>query len=393
MNIPLLIARRYLIPKRLSFIGIIGLLSVVGIVIGTAALIIVMALFAGFRDVANKMMTGFGPHVRIRAEKSLLADVPGLHPVWLSKLAIQSGGRTSVAFGVGINPSDSLMMEPLKRTTVVGDYALGWHQNMQGAVVAAGLAETMNLYLGDTISLISPQQILSAFTTLSVPNGTPVIVRGLFQSSTTRDVDATYIFVSDSVMMGLTRSSVPTAWDLRLNDPDSAEIVSAIIEQRLPKDATVETWQDMNRGIYDTMRLERIGSFVVLALIIVVAAFNILVSLTLGVIEKQRDISIFKTLGLTNQQIRSAYLIQGLVIGLASVGIGAVVGLGVCYGQQTFHWISFDMSKGYLVPALPMVVQTYDVLLVVGVGLVLSCTAAIYPATRAARTIIAQGLR
>lgn len=390
MNLSLTIARRYVRPHRFSFIGLIGVVSVIGIVIGTAALIIVMSLFNGFRGIAVTMMTGFGPHVRIHSATTLMK---GASPTWLSKLVIQTSGRTAAAFGVGMPLTDTVAWAPINRATVVGSGDLRQLVDAEGVVVAAGLAESLNLYIGDTITLVSPTQIESAITTMMMPSGRRVIVSGIFQSNSSREIDASYLYVSDNVMKGLLRTDEPTAWDIRLSDPEEAGRVATELRASSANGVRIETWEDMNRGIYDTMRLERIGSFIVLTLIILVAAFNILVSLTLGVVEKHRDIAILKTIGLTDTQVRNIYLYQGLMIGLLSVGLGVALGLGVCYGQQTFHWITFDMSQGYLVPALPLLIKTSDVLIVAVVGLVLSSTAAIYPAMRASRATVANGVR
>lgn len=390
MNLSLTIARRYVRPHRFSFIGLIGLISVIGIVIGTAALIIVMSLFNGFRSIAVNMMTGFGPHVRIHASTT---SMQGASPTWLSKLVIQTPGRTAAAFGVGMPLIDTVAWMPIKRATVVGSGDLRQLVDAEGVVVAAGLAESLNLYIGDTITLVSPAQIESAITTMMMPSGRRVVVSGIFQSNSSREIDATYLYVSDVVMKGLLRTDEPTAWDIRLSDPEDAARVATELRATAASGVRIETWEDMNRGIYDTMRLERIGSFIVLTLIILVAAFNILVSLTLGVVEKRRDIAILKTIGFTDTQVRNIYLYQGLMIGLISVGLGVALGLGVCIGQQTFHWITFDMSQGYLVPALPLLIKTSDVLIVAVVGLVLSSTAAIYPAMRASRATVASGVR
>jgi len=395
MSLPWTIARRYLRPHRVSFIGLIGLVSVIGIVIGTAALIIVMSLFNGFRGIASDMMTSFGAHIRVQG--ACVTFPPSREyrqtPVWLSKLVIQSGGRTLAAYGVGVVPADNDALAPLQKATLVGSADIGMRNNIAGVVIAAGVSEKMNLYLGDTITLISPKQIESAISNMMLPSGARVIVRGIFQSNASREIDASYIYTSDMVMKGLLRKEEPTAWDIRLTDLRETENVATVLRAELGASASIQTYEDMNRGLFDTMRLERVGSFIVLALIILVAAFNILVSLTLGVVEKRRDIAILKTIGFTDGQVRNVYLYQGFMIGLISVVVGAGIGLLICWGQSTFHWIRFDISQGYLVPALPLDVQLYDVIAVVAVGLLLSCTAAIYPARRAARTIVSEGVR
>ena len=141
------------------------------------------------------------------------------------------------------------------------------------------------------------------------------------------------------------------------------------------------------------MKLESMGSFIVLALIVLVASFNVLVSLTLGVVEKRRDIAVLLTIGLQPKDIRRIYLVQGLTLGGIAVVLGVAIGLFVSWGQITFQWITFDMSAGFLVPALPMEIQALDVALTAAVGLALAATAAIYPAARASRTLVAEAIR
>jgi lipoprotein-releasing system permease protein len=141
------------------------------------------------------------------------------------------------------------------------------------------------------------------------------------------------------------------------------------------------------------MQLERLGSFLVLALIIVVAAFNIVVALTLSVRQKRRDIAVLRTMGLRARDIQRIWLLQGVLLGTSSVVIGTLLGLGLCWGQQRFSWIAFDMAEGFLVPALPVVIHSADVVIVAVTALALSLVAAIYPARRASQLMIVDGVR
>jgi len=386
MNLALSIALRYLRPRRFSFIGLIGLLSGIGIIIGTASLIIVMSLFNGFRDVAHDLMTSFGPHVRITPSGSSRIDgaARGWSPVWSSTLVVQAPQGTSVITGVGIEPDDAATLGALKPTMLAGAATLNVRDAVGRAVVSSGLAQSLNLFLGDTLRLISPQQIESSLTMMSFPIGTPIIVQGVFQSNASRDVDASTIFLPAETIKPLIGSDSPTEWHVRLADPNASEHAATAMRSELGSAATVETWQQMNRGIYDTMRLERLGSFLVLMLIVVVAAFSILVSLTMGVVEKRHDIGVLKAMGLTNAMISRIYIWQGLIIGLVSSGIGTAIGLALCYGQITYQWISFDMAQGYLIPALPLSVHPDDILIVSLTAIFIASMAAIYPARRAA---------
>jgi lipoprotein-releasing system permease protein len=386
MNVTTFIARRYLRPRRLSYVGIIGVISVFGIVLGTAALIIVMSLFNGFRGVARDLMTSFGPHIRIHGATFSAAEQERWHmsPVWLSKLVLRAPSGMSVVYAQGTSLGDEQAMRALSVAVIYGTSHLEPVDGVARVVVALGVAQNLQLMLGDTIELVSPQQIESGIAGMSMPTGARAVVGGVFQSNSSRDVDATYIYCSSNLMQGLTGKPA-SAWDIRLQNPEHARDTAAYLANLYSLDGSIETWEDMNRGVYDTMRLERIGSFIVLMLIVVVAAFNIVISLTMGVVEKRQDIHVLKTIGLTNSMIRSIYIKQGLAIGLVSVSIGTVLGLAFCFGQQQFHWIAFDMQQGFLIPALPIDVDAIDVLIVVAVGIALAASAAIYPARRAAK--------
>ncbi|MBU3699246.1 MAG: ABC transporter permease [Candidatus Kapabacteria bacterium] len=386
MNIDLTIALRYLRPRRFSFIGLIGILSGIGIVLGTAALIIVMSLFNGFRDVAHELMTSFGPHIRVTSTTSAPIDGAsrGWSPIWRTSLVVQAPQGTSVVQGLGISADDEPTLRSLTKALVGGRVSPAYRDGVAGAIVSSGVAQSLNLYLGDTLRIVSPRQVESALTMMTLPLGTPIIVTGVFQSNASREVDAATIYVLSDVIKPLTGRVEPTEWHVRIPQPESAEGMASQIAASLGSGVRVETWQQMNRGVYDTMRLERLGSFIVLMLIIIVAAFSILVSLTMGVVEKRHDIAMLKTMGLTNAMVARVYVWQGLFIGLVSVGLGTAIGLAACYGQQTFQWISFDMSQGYLIPALPLRVLTSDVLAIAVSAIVVASCAAIYPARRAA---------
>lgn len=305
--------------------------------------------------------------------------------MWLSKLVMRAPSGMSVVQAQGTLLSDTDTRRALASAVIYGSPKLEPLGAMPRIVVSLGVAQNLQLALGDSVTLISPQQIESGIAGMAIPTGARAIVGGVFQSNSSRDIDATYIFCSSDLLQGLTGKHA-NAWDIRLQDPDHARDTAAYLAGLNTMDGFIDTWEDMNRGVYDTMQLERVGSFIVLMLIVVVAAFNIVISLTMGVVEKQQDIRVLKTMGLTNSMIRSIYIKQGLAIGLFSVAIGMVLGIGLCVGQQQFHWIAFDMQEGFLIPALPIEIHAIDVLIVATVGVLLSASAAIYPARRAARS-------
>jgi lipoprotein-releasing system permease protein len=403
MNVPLLIARRYLRPRRFSVISVIGLISVFGIVIGTAALVIVLSLFNGFRGIARDLMVGFGPHISLRASaqgglqgglhEGILEKLHAISPLAESKLVLQSAGRTGVVQAVGVRSDSDPILRGVRRSVFVGKLQVAPFDGLPVLTISTGVAESLKLFIGDTVSVMAPEQIERALTTLTMPASQKAIVGAVFQSNAARDIDQYRVYTSYDLVASLTGNNQPTSYAILLDDPREAPEVAERLKAELGTGVIVQTWEDLNRGLVDTMKLERLGSFIVLALIVLVASFNVLVSLTLGVVEKRRDIAVLQTIGLTPADIRTIYVVQGLVYGVVSVIIGLVIGLGICWGQQTFHWISFDMSQGFLVPALPMEIQAVDVLSVALVGMTLASVAAIYPARRAAGTVIADAIR
>ncbi len=393
MNPSVAIALRYIRPRRLSAIGLIGGISVVGIAVGTAALIIVLSLFNGFRGVAIDSMTSTGPHVRVAGNAaSIVSGINGValaSHVYQSTLVVQLPGRTTAARTLGVSNTPAVI-DDLARSTVIGVADIAQRQGLSGAVVSLELAEALNVYLGDTLVVLAPEAIESSLLTMSIPTGARVEVRGILTPATSGASASVQMYMLDTVLTSIARASAVAYTDIRLVDADRADNVAQTLRER---GYQAEPWREMHRTMFDMMRLERIGSFIVLSLIVVVAAFNILVSLTLGVMEKRRDIAILKAIGATDRQIHQIFQLQGLAFGVGSVLVGSVLGVGLCIGQRTFQWIRFDITQGYAIPALPVDVYALDVIIVACMGILCAGLAAQYPARRAARIVVADAVR
>jgi lipoprotein-releasing system permease protein len=393
VNSSVAIALRYIRPRRLSAIGLIGGISVVGIAVGTAALIIVLSLFNGFRGVAIDSMTSAGPHVRVVGNAaSIVSGINGValaSHVYQSTLVVQLPGRTTAARTLGVSNTPAVV-DDLARSTVIGVADIAQRQGLSGAVVSLELAEALNVYLGDTLVVLAPEAIESSLLTMSIPTGARVEVHGILTPATSGASASVQMYMLDTVLTSIARASAVAYTDIRLVDADRADNVAQTLRER---GYQAEPWREMHRTMFDMMRLERIGSFIVLSLIVVVAAFNILVSLTLGVMEKRRDIAILKAIGATDRQIHQIFQLQGLAFGVGSVLVGSVLGVGLCIGQRTFQWIRFDITQGYAIPALPVDVYALDVIIVACMGILCAGLAAQYPARRAARIVVADAVR
>ena len=368
MNPSVAIALRYIRPRRLSAIGLIGGISVVGIAVGTAALIIVLSLFNGFRGVAIDSMTRAGPHVRVVGNAaSIVSGINGValaSHVYQSTLVVQLPGRTTAARTLGVSNTPAVV-DDLARSTVIGVADIAQRQGLSGAVVSLELAEALNVYLGDTLVVLAPEAIESSLLTMSIPTGARVEVRGILTPATSGASASVQMYMLDSVLTSIARASAVAYTDIRLVDADRADIVAQTLRER---GYQAEPWREMHRTMFDMMRLERIGSFIVLSLIL-------------------------KAIGATDRQIHQIFQLQGLAFGVGSVLVGSVLGVGLCIGQRTFQWIRFDITQGYAIPALPVDVYALDVIIVACMGILCAGLAAQYPARRAARIVVADAVR
>lgn len=396
------IALRYLRPRR-SFITIISALSVLGIIIGTAALIIVMSIFNGFRDVATSMMTHFGPHVSIvpshgvalRNADSIIRRIPAdatAIPLTESTVVVQHASSTSVGRVVGLRPSDAPRFMGVRAATIVGAYAPMPVDGVASVVLGASMADRLSIFPGDTITMLSPADIERAILTVSQPKGVRAVVRGLFLSNSSREADDTWLVTDAGTAQRLAGYNHPTSVHITLSNPAAVAPFQELMQGALGDAVRVLTWKEMNSGLYDTMRLERIGSFIVLSLIIVVAVFNVLVSLMLGVTEKRRDIAILKTSGATDANIRAIWMWQGLTLGLGATIVGCTLGTLLSLGQEYYGWIALS-GEGYLVPTMPAALDPLDVVVTALVSVILATLAAVYPSRRAAGMLIADAIR
>jgi lipoprotein-releasing system permease protein len=174
--------------------------------------------------------------------------------------------------------------------------------------------------------------------------------------------------------------------DIRLDDIENAGAVQSALQSRLGSaDFEVLTWYDLQKSLYAVMRLEKWGAMAVLALIIVVAAFNIVGSLTMIVVEKRRDIGVLRAMGVTAVDVRRIFLADGVLIGLAGGGLGLALGLGLSLAQQRYQFVPMMGSDSFLIDSYPVSIEMMDVAAISVIAIVLCVLASIYPATRAAR--------
>jgi lipoprotein-releasing system permease protein len=409
MDFRFLIARRYLVsPKRVSLISTITGISMAGVGLGVAALIIVLSVMNGFYDFVRDMLVSFDPHVRIvSAEERGIAGADSLMAVALAiphvehaspfvegkALLVQEGGGevNKVVIVRGVDAATLTGVSRVVERTRVGRFDLSRRGGRPGIVIGMRLGQRFGLTPGargqaaSEVSLLSAPAIERMFTRIfGGPSFTRFEVRGLYELEAVYDESHVFIALDEAqrlFRMGDRVSGV----ELRLDDLDRADAVKAALEARLdPARFSVLTWYDLQKSLYDVMLLEKWGATLILTLIILVAAFSIVGSLTMVVIEKRRDVGALRAMGASRKDVRRIFLFEGLLIGVVGTGGGLALGLIALVLQMRFGLVSLPGAESFLIDAYPVSIRLLDVALIGGVAVALCVLASLYPAARAA---------
>ena len=399
MNFETFIAKRYLLSKhKINFITIISFISIAGITIGVAALVIVLSVFNGFSSLVVDYLMNLDPHVRITAisnegEKNILQlndilntqnEIKSFSPFIEGKVLAYSKGITQVVNLKGIDKRSTDNVYLLGKNLVDGNDS-NFTKNASGVFVGLQLADKLLVMSKDSLVLISPSNIEQAITQLSLPTSKKVFVDGIF-SSKNNEYDDGYIFCSlkdAQYLFGY--KNTYQGIDIKLDDISHAEKVKRALQSRIDLDNfKIETWYDFHQELYSVMQVERWTAYIILSLIIAVATFNILGSLSMSVIEKKRDIGILRSMGVNENSILKIFMFEGLLIGLIGTLIGVVIGYLVCYIQIHYNIYPLDPSQ-YKIDSLPMEVRFSDFFFISGASMLLSFLASLFPAKRAAK--------
>ena len=422
MDYRLLIARRYLASRRrLTLISVISGISVAGVAVGVAALVVVLSVLNGFYDVVRDLLVSYDPHVRVEAvggggiaDADTLAALARREPGVVSAtpfvegkalLATDDGGTLNQVVTVrGVAPS-SLDAE-VERSIRQGAFSLGRRDGTVGIVMGAALAGRTGVrpadpgveleggpaagaVPGSRVSLLSAEALERAIALypFGLPDQRTFEVRGTFSLEPTYDESHVFVGLEEAQRLFQTPGRV-SGLDIRLADLDDAAAVQRSLEARLevlfPGRFAVTTWSDLQGSLYSVMRLEKWAASAILALIIVVAAFNIVGALTMIVIEKQRDLGALQAMGASRADVRRIFLLEGLLVGGVGAGIGLAVGLAVALVQKAFGVVKLAEAGSFVIDAYPVAIRPFDVGLVVVVAVGLCALAAVYPAARAA---------
>jgi len=402
------IARRYLKSKhKINFISIISLLSTLGITIGVAALIIVLSVFNGFGSIVKSILVNFDPHVRItvtsdagylkidslQTELSKIASVESSYPFVEGKVILLNSKTYEILNLKGVNRHKDESPWGVDTKIISGNFELFDESKPDRIVLGLPIALRLSARVGDTILVTSANKIERTITNFAIPSTKKFIVAGLFESNN-KDYDYKVAYSSLSSgqnILGLGRRI--TGLEIRLDDIDKSADVKNIIIQKFGEGYfSVDTWYDLHKDLYSVMLIERWAAYIILCLIIAVATFNILGSLTMSVIEKQKDIGILRSMGVTDNSILRIFMFEGILIGLIGTLAGTFTGLLVCYFQIEYNFYPLDPGK-YIIDALPIEIKISDLIAISGMAMLLSFFASLYPAKRAVKTQVIESIK
>jgi lipoprotein-releasing system permease protein len=405
------IARRYAFSKRReNFITIISILSIVGLAVGTGALIIVLSVFNGFSSVVTDIYVSFDPHVRISAASDTsntadhaaitnadsiihvarsIPDVRFAAPAVHGKAVLVHYTLPKVIQLTGIADSDARQVSGLAKATQSGALTL----DSESIIVGQILADELAIQIGDSLEVYSPTGLERILTEPVTPRTRRLIVRGIFAANN-RDYDAQNAYVSPETARDLfdLPASAASTIDIRLKDVREANDVKGKLSKLLGPKYEVLSWYDLHTELYNVMEIERWVAYIILLLIVGVAAFSIFSSLTLTVFEKQRDIGLLRALGAPASGIRKIYFYQGSFVGLIGTVTGCALGVIVVLLQQKFGFFTLDTSV-YIIPALPVELRWQDFISVAVGALALTMLTSLIPSRRASNVDPAIALR
>jgi lipoprotein-releasing system permease protein len=408
-----MVAGRYLRARKGErFVSIIAIFSLVGIALGVATLIVVTSVMSGFQVALVSRILGVNGHITVEAYagqkldnyQPLVTAVRGMKEVASATpvldgqaLLSTEGGGARGGLVRGISADDLRALHPISDHIVAG--SLAGFTGDDAIVVGVGLAGTYQLRIGDSLTVISPDGAATAFGT--IPRVRAYKVVAIFDAGL-NDYNSSVVFLPlAAAQVFFQKPGAVTGVEIRLHDPDQVNVVGRALTPLLAgRPVYARDWRHANDTIIGVLQVQKDTMFIVLGMIILVAAFNVVSSLIMLVKDKRADIAVLRTIGAGSFAVMRIFLMCGAFVGVSGTVIGTIIGVVFChYIVAIQHFIEnatggrvFDASV-FMLSELPNTIDWGDVGQVVALGLALSLLATLYPSWRAARTDPVEALR
>ncbi|MEW6720831.1 MAG: lipoprotein-releasing ABC transporter permease subunit [Thermodesulfobacteriota bacterium] len=409
MRVPveLHIAEKYLLAKRKqTFISIITFISVGGVAVGVMALIIVLAVMSGFERELKDRILGATAHIHVTSLDGSVAKpfeaaervrkfegVAAASPYIFSQMMISSGSGSVGGVLRGVDTATFGSVTRLTKDLRVGkleDLHRPAAGGMPGVILGKELAGNLAVGAGDLVEILVPGGSITPLG--AFPKTARFRVAGIAESGM-YEYDATFAYISFEEagrLLGLEGRG--TGIEVRVRDIYAAADIAKRLRAELGYPFWAKDWMQTNRNLFSALKLEKVVMFIILVLIVMVAAFNIISTLIMVVMEKTKDIAILMTLGATRATIRRIFAIEGLIIGISGTALGTFLGAILCYLLRRYRFISLP-SDIYYITTLPVLLEVKTVLLVVASSILICFLATVYPAAQAARVDPAEAIR
>ena len=420
MSFELFISLRHLKSKRAQkFISLNTWISIGGVALGVMALIVVIAVMSGFgKDLRDKIL-GTNSHIVVTnitrsgmdnfesvITKVMQSEgIKAAAPFILNQVMLTFGSKSSGVVVRGVDPEREAMVSDLEKNLIQGEIGMLKRRKKNKAgpghdniILGKELSQKLGVQVGDAISMVSPASRLTPMGL--IPKIKLFKVVGLFESGMF-EYDSSLAFISiQSAQRFFSMKGKVSGIEIRVEDIDSADQIAELLQENLGFPYYVRDWMRMNKNLFSALRLEKIVMFIILILIILVAAFNIVSTLFMVVMEKTKEIAILKSMGASRTSIMKIFSFQGLIIGLLGTLIGCIGGFTIVpnlneivgFIENIFGITAFP-SDVYYLDKLPSEIQYMDSFLIVVFSIFICFVSSLYPAWRASRLDPVDGLR
>jgi lipoprotein-releasing system permease protein len=392
-------------------VGVVTAISIAGVAAGVAALIIALAITNGMRRDLQDRLLANSWHVQLmRVEADgihnwqplfdrlrRMPHVTGASPGLYEQVMVARGARAGYALMEGILPDQEKTVSDLLST--VSPEAIralqpqatpAVRRELPPIVLGKDLAETVGAGVGDRVTLVSPQGEMTPFGMM--PKVVPFRVAGTFHSGFYQfDDQMGFVRLADAQQL-YSEPDLLSVINFKVDDLDRSAAIAKEIEQAAGKGYMTNNWMEQNRELFRALKLEQVVTFIVIALIVIVAALNILIALTMMVMEKTRDIAVMMSFGVEPGQVRRIFMMQGFLISVFGTILGLVLGYLAAWAGGHYHFISLS-AEIYSIDTLPFAPRAIDGVIVSAVSIGVSLLATLYPSSAAARVLPAEALR
>jgi lipoprotein-releasing system permease protein len=400
MGYRLKVGLNYIFGRRKEkFISLISVISIIGVATGVCALIIVIGVMSGFDTELRDKIIGTSSHIVVDKlgglddstdAMSIISSVPGViacAPFINTQALLADHDRLSSVVVRGIDPQLEAQVTDVAKYIKSGSLNL---DDGNKIIIGSGIAEQLALKVGDEISLISAAK--QKKKTLGRMQENNYTISGIFTSGM-YDFDTGVVFISlNNAKIFFENPILVSGISVKVNDIYAAEKIKKKIQDKLGFPYFTRTWMDINRNLFNALKLEKTAMFVILTLIVLVAALNIASTMIMMVMEKTKDIGILKTIGATNQSIRLIFTMVGLSLGIMGTMLGTAGGLFCAYLLKTYKFIKLPEDV-YYISTLPVRIEGSEIIWITAAAVFISLCATFYPAYQASKLDPVEALR